>query len=159
MRAYAVVGVRRALPVGQLLVGHGIAERHEDRRRRIIEETGIPEIPAALSPDFPACQQGMTDATACDDARDISLIEHIQPRRGVVVGRERHARPVLGRGAGDVVLISTVVIAGDGAIANREAAGVVLDAGSGDVDIRTDVAVRNIADEGRHRKISGTPAV
>ena len=92
-------------------------------------------------------------------AGDVGLIENIQPRRGVVVGRERHARPVIGRCPGDVVLISTVVIAGDRAIANREAAGVVLDTGSSEIDIRTDVAVGDIAEKRRHRKIGGTTAV
>src|SRR5258705_373001 len=101
----------------------------------------------------------MGDAAARGDAGEVGLIENIQPGRSVVVVVERHARPVIGRGPGNVVLISTVVISGDRAIANREAAGVLLDTGGSDIDIRTDVAVGDIAEKSRRRKIGGTTAV
>src|SRR6185503_2034508 len=156
---YAIVGVGGALTIRDRETADRVRERHEDRRRRVVEIPRAAEVAAALPSGLGAGEDGVAHTARLRDADDVGLVEHVQPRGRVVVGAQRDARPVRGGRARYVVLIPAIVVADDAAVSNREAGDVMLDGGAGEIHIGAHVAVRRVAEERRDRDVRGPAAV
>ena len=138
----------------------GFVIRHQQRRRRSIEETGVAEIVRELPPDFRAKHHRVPDCAGGPGVDDVRLVEDIRPVGGVVVRRQRHRR--LGRvdRARNEVLIEPAVVADQRLIAEGDIAPPVFNPHRAQIDARPHVGVGGVsvvsANDRRRRDVPET---